>query len=55
VPVVMIVIASAAADFGRFAAHQRNDGVVGDAAAFDAVVINDVSKAIVRHGGAGYG
>jgi hypothetical protein len=36
----MIVIASSAADFGGRTAHQRDDGVVGDAAAFDAVVVN---------------
>ncbi len=48
-PVVMIVIASAAADFSGFGTHQRNDGVIGHAAAFNAVIVNYIAEAKIRH------
>jgi len=48
-PVVMIVIASAAADFGGRAADQRNDSVIGDATAFNAVIVNYIAEAKIRH------
>jgi hypothetical protein len=36
----MIVIAGPAANFGRLAIHQRDDGMVGDPAALDAVIVD---------------
>ncbi len=41
--VVVIVIAGPAADLRRFPIHQRNNGMVGNAAAFYAVIVNNVA------------
>ena len=43
VPVVMIVIAGAAPNFGGLCVDERNDGVVGYATTLDAVIVNDVA------------
>lgn len=48
-PVVMIVVASAAADFCRLTVQKRNDGMVGDPPALDAVVIDYVAQSILEH------
>ncbi len=44
VPVIMIAVTSPATDFGGGSVHQGNDRVVGQAAAFDAVIINYVAQ-----------
>jgi len=49
VTVVMVVIARPAADFGSFAIDQRNDRVICDPAALDAVIVNDVSESLFTH------
>jgi len=41
--VIVIVITGPAADFGRFAIHQRNDGMIGNPAALYTVIVNNVA------------
>ncbi len=48
-PVVMIVVASAAADFCGLTVQKRNNGMVGDPPALDAVVIDYVAQSILEH------
>jgi hypothetical protein len=43
VPVVVIVVACPAADFGGLAIQQRHHRVVHDALAFDAIIVDDVA------------
>ena len=40
--VIVVVIAGPAANFGRSAAHQRNNGVIGNTAALNTMIVNDV-------------
>ncbi len=42
-PVIMIVVTSPASYFGRFTINQRHNGMVGDPAAFYAVIVYDVA------------
>ena len=41
--VVVIVITGPAADFCRFSINQRDDGVIGDAPAFYAMIVDDIA------------
>ena len=49
VTVIVVVVAGAAADFGGIAAHHRNHGVVHDALALYAEVVDYVSQADFTH------
>ena len=41
--VIVIVITRPAANFGRLRLHQRNDGMVGEAATLDAIIVDDIA------------
>ncbi len=40
---IVIVITGSAPNFSRFAVDERDDGVVGDAATLNAVIIDDIA------------
>ena len=42
-PVVVVVIARSAAHLGGLPTHERNNGVIGNAAAFNAVIVYHVT------------
>ena len=44
-----IVVAGPAPDFSRFSVDQRHDGVIGDAAAFQAMIVDDITKSLFTH------
>lgn len=48
-PVIVIAVAGAAADFGRLPFQQRHNRVVGQPAAFDAEIVNHVAQTKVAH------
>ena len=41
--IIVIVIARSAPNLRRFAIEKGNDGMVGDASAFHAVIVNDIT------------
>lgn len=47
--IVVVAVAGAAADFCGFAFHQRNNRVIRQAAAFDAIIVDDVSEPYFAH------
>jgi len=49
VAIIVIVITSAASDFGRLVIYERYDGMVGDAAALNAVIVDDVPETEIGH------
>jgi len=48
-PVIVIAVAGAAADFGRLPVEQRHNRVVGQPAALDAEVVNHIAQTKVAH------
>ena len=46
---VMIVIAGPAPDLRSFAVHQRDNRMICDPAALDAMIVNNVSKSLFTH------
>ena len=48
-PVIMIVITGAAANLRRLSIDQRHDGMIGDATALDAMVVDDVTQSLFSH------
>ena len=48
-PIVVIVIASSATNFGRIAVEQRDNRMIGDAAALHAVIVNNVAQSLFTH------
>ena len=49
VAIVVVVITRPASNLSRFSIHERHDGVVGYAAALDAMIINDIAKSLFTH------
>lgn len=48
-PIIVIVVTSPAAYFGRLSFHQGYDGVIRDAAALHAMIVNDIAKSLFFH------
>ena len=48
-PIIVIVIAGSAPDLRSGAVHQGNDGVICNAAAFDAMVVDNVAQSLFVH------
>jgi hypothetical protein len=45
-PVIMIVVTGSATNLCRLSIHEGNDGVIGDAATFYAVIVNDIAESL---------
>ena len=50
-PVIVVVITGAAPNLRRLTVDQRNYRMIGDATAFDAVVVDDISESLFIHSG----
>ena len=48
-PVIVIAVAGAAADFGGVSVEQGHDGVIRQPAALDAEVVNHISQTKIAH------
>ena len=48
-PVIVIAVAGAAADFGGLSVEQRHNRVIGQPPALDAEIVNHISQTKVAH------
>ena len=48
-PVIVVAVTGAAAHFGGLAVHQRHDGVIRQAAALDAEIVDDIAQPQLTH------
>ena len=48
-PVIVIAVAGAAADFGGLPFEQRHNGVIRQPAALDAEIVNHISQTEIAH------
>ena len=48
-PVIVIAVAGAAADFGGLSVEQRHNRVIRQPPALDAEIVNHISQAMIAH------
>ena len=48
-PVIVIVVAGAASHLCRLPVNERDDCVIGDATALDAMVVDNVAESVIAH------
>jgi hypothetical protein len=49
VPIVVVVVAGPAADFGRLFLHERNDGMIGKPATLHAKIVDYIAQSLFTH------
>ena len=47
--IIVVVVAGPAPDLSRFSIDDRHDGVIGDAAAFYAMIVDDIAQSLFTH------